>query len=79
MVRRGMRFLTVQTHSGASMTETLIYQIGPPTRPVSDQGREWFAVAGPAQRQSSEMAARIAFLERKVAALEAGQTRPGVP
>ena len=55
------------------MNETLTYRIGP-SSPASDEpGRSWLAISGPAQRHSGEMAARIAFLENRLAVLEAGQ------
>lgn len=60
------------------MNDTLAYSIGPVANPAESvasspsQAQPWFAISGPAQRQTSEMAARIAYLERKIAALEAG-------
>ena len=59
------------------MNDTIVYSIGPMTCPTDSvacsqpQAEPWFAISGPAQRQTSEMAARIAYLERKIAALEA--------
>ena len=54
------------------MHDTLTYQIGPAltAMPNGERARDWFAISGPAQQQSSALAARIAFLERKLAALE---------
>ena len=62
------------------MNDTLTYSISPVTSPAESvagslsEAQPWFAISGPTQRQTSEMAARIAYLERKVAALEAGTT-----
>jgi len=59
------------------MNETLTYWIGPVSHPSNViAGRHqpsgpWFDVSGPAQRQPHELAARIAILERRLAALEA--------
>jgi hypothetical protein len=59
------------------MNETLTYWIGPVNHPSSViAGRQqpsgpWFDVSGPAQRQSHELAARVAMLERRLEALEA--------